>query len=189
MSDRSTDDPLEVFIDILRRAIAHHEVVLRVVRRTLSLLETSQSQEAEHFQNETNRVATLFADVCHGGTTRVRVSSTGVRIRNFFSLEENDLALITSPKTFAVARAGFKHMFHTAVEEEEDLTNRRTSRGRNSRRTTESKTFSSKAPSPGTSSTTSRASSCESCRKNFIIRRTSWAPPCVARTREAPTSG
>ena len=118
MSDRSTDDPLEVFVDILRRAIAHHEVVLRVVRRTLSLLETSQSREGEHFQTETSRVATLFADVCHGGTTRVRVSSTGVRIRNFFSLEENDLALITSPKTFAVARAGFKHMFHTAVEEE-----------------------------------------------------------------------
>ena len=83
----------EVFIAILRRAIAHHEVVLRVVRRTSPRnLPIARSRTLSK-RNESRR---------HPLRRRLpRRNDSSPRLKHrrqnqkLFSLEENDLALIT----------------------------------------------------------------------------------------------
>ncbi len=111
MSDRSTS--FETFIGILREAIEHPEVCLRVVRRGIASAGAAQTPQHRIASAvpDANHVAAIFSNLCHGGETSVRVTSKGIRLRHFYRLEEGDLALVTRAKDFALARSGFDAMF------------------------------------------------------------------------------
>lgn len=128
MDGGSTDASLEAFVGILQKAFRNPEICLRVLQRSLDLMQVvnrscDANDGAGAFRAQMQSIAVVFDDLCREGTTRVRVTATGVCVRRHFCITEADFRLLRDVKTFALAREGFARAFKTIkVEVRESFT-------------------------------------------------------------------
>lgn len=118
MHGGSTDASLEAFVGILQKAFANPEICLRVLQRSLDLMQVVNRTgdvkgDTEAFRAQMQKIAAIFDDLCREGTTRVRVAATGVCVRRHFCITEADFRLLRDVKNFALAREGFARAFKT----------------------------------------------------------------------------